>query len=185
MCCHVWFYVSFSLFVGSFTGHFDNTIVPYRQPPKLHFKNMMAPYQLPLRLSYVEKCGCETAEKYTCIFTTWISLFNIYGTTYKYIHTYITYIHTYKHTYIHTNIHTYIQTNKPTNLQAQPQSETFMIMPHADVLKVQGQQILVVSGYIPTHRMHLVRIWDKLDREAWPKPCPMGFLKGLWSRPLP
>ena len=102
-------------------------------------------------------------------------------TTHKLIYFNCEPIQTYKHTYIHTTI----QTNKPTNLQAQPQSETFMIMPHAEVLKVQGQQILVVSGYIPTHRMHLVRIWDKLDREAWPKPCPMGFLKGLWSRPLP
>ena len=50
--CHVGYYVSFSppLFAGSFVGHFDNTIPPYRQPPKLHFKNTMVPYQLPLRL---------------------------------------------------------------------------------------------------------------------------------------
>ena len=30
------------LFAGSFAGHYDNTIVPYRQPPKPHFKNTMS-----------------------------------------------------------------------------------------------------------------------------------------------
>ena len=51
--CWRGFYVSPSppLFVGSFPGHFDNTIVPYRQSLKFHFKNMMVPYQLPLRLT--------------------------------------------------------------------------------------------------------------------------------------
>ena len=39
------------LFVVSFAGHFDNTIVPYWQPLKLHFKNMMVRYQLPLDLA--------------------------------------------------------------------------------------------------------------------------------------
>ena len=34
-----------------FAGHFDNTIVPYRRPPKVHFKNTMVPYQLPLRIT--------------------------------------------------------------------------------------------------------------------------------------
>ena len=36
--------------VLSFAGHFDNTTVPYWQPPKLQFNNTMVPYLLPLRL---------------------------------------------------------------------------------------------------------------------------------------
>ena len=33
--CHTWFYISFSppLFVVSFVGHFENTMVQYRQDP--------------------------------------------------------------------------------------------------------------------------------------------------------
>ena len=33
------------MFAGSFMGHFENTIVPYRQLQKLHFENTMVPYQ--------------------------------------------------------------------------------------------------------------------------------------------
>ena len=82
--------LSFSppLFVVSFADSFENTIVPYQQPPK------------PLRTQWfhinyhVEKHGCETAKKCMCIFkffTMRVLLFNKYGciycTTYKYIHT--------------------------------------------------------------------------------------------------
>ena len=118
--------------MGSFAGHFDNMIVPYQQPPNLHFKNTMVPYQLHLRLSYVEKHGCETAKKYTCIFrfsqlgychSTNTNVFTVRIHTNKQtyihtdIHTYIhTYIQTYIHTYIHTDRHTYIQTKRQTPL---------------------------------------------------------------------
>ena len=57
------------------------------RPPKLHFENFNIDYPLDLLC----------CEKYKCIFTTGLSLFNkykIYGTTYEYIHTYI---HTYRH----------------------------------------------------------------------------------------
>ena len=36
------------LFVESFTGHFENMIVPYRQPPKLHFENFRINFPLDL-----------------------------------------------------------------------------------------------------------------------------------------
>ena len=97
------------------------------RPPKLRFENFNIDYLL-VGLDLLQEHGCE---KFKCIFkffTTWLSLFNkyeIYGTTYEYIHTYI---HTdtarvqhinvgntkftvrRTNTYIHTYIHTYIQT---------------------------------------------------------------------------
>ena len=39
------------LFAESFTGHFDNTIVLYQQPPKLHFNNTVVLCQLPIRFT--------------------------------------------------------------------------------------------------------------------------------------
>ena len=91
-CCHVWFYVSLWGSSVVCVGDFENTIVPYRRPPKLHFKNFNINYPLNL-LCILWKHG---REKYTeCIFkffTTRLSLFNkyeIYGMTYEYICTYI------------------------------------------------------------------------------------------------
>ena len=91
----VQFYVSLSppLFA---VGHFDNTIVPYRQPPKLHFKNMIVPYQLPRRLM-LRNMAVRLTRNYTCIFTMQISLFGILRHNIQ--------IHTYSHTHIHTYRH--------------------------------------------------------------------------------
>ena len=44
------------LFAESFAGHFENTIVPYRRPPKLHFENFPINYPLDL----LQEHGCET-----------------------------------------------------------------------------------------------------------------------------
>ena len=73
----------------SFAGHFENTIVPYRRPPKLHFANFHINYPLDL----LQEHGCEKCKCIFKFFATRLSLFNeyecIYGTTYEYIHTYI------------------------------------------------------------------------------------------------
>jgi len=75
--------------------------VPYRQ---LHFKNTMTPYQLLLRLSYMyaEKRGCETAEKYSCIFRFFTMRISLFKFTVQHTNTNIhTYIHTYRQ---HVNV---------------------------------------------------------------------------------
>ena len=91
MLCHVWFcFFSPSLFVESFAGHFDNTIVPYRQPLKLHFENKMVPCQLPLRLTL--RNVPVRLPRITCLFSdfsqreyhysTKTNVFSVYGHTY-------------------------------------------------------------------------------------------------------
>ena len=68
---HIRFYVSFSslLFAGSFAGHFENTTVPYRRPPRLHSENKMIPYQLPLRFTLRTSWLRLPRNIYTCIAT--------------------------------------------------------------------------------------------------------------------
>ena len=82
------------LFAESFMGHFENTIVPYRRPPKLHFENFRINFRFTLETWLWEIQDLV----YFQIFHKRLSLINeyeTYGTTYEHICTYI-------HTYIHT-----------------------------------------------------------------------------------
>ena len=75
------------LFAGSFAGHLENKIVPYRRPPTLHFANFR-----------------NMAVRITSVFSKFSQRdyrMRTSGTMYKYIHTYI---------------HTYIQTDRQTPL---------------------------------------------------------------------
>ena len=92
--CLILHFLFVPLFAGSFAGHFNNMIVPYRQPPKLHFNNTV-PHQLPLRLTVAMRLPRNTRVFFFCnaiIIIQKIQMFLRYDVQ------------------IHTNIHTYIQT---------------------------------------------------------------------------
>ena len=84
-------------------GDFENTIVPYRRPPKLHFVNFHINYPLDLLYMLWE----HGREKYKWNFSQRDYHYSM-NTKFMVWHT-NTYAHTYRHTYIHTYIHT-IQT---------------------------------------------------------------------------
>ena len=145
-------FLSPPLFAGSFAGHFNNMIVPYRQPPKFHFKNTMVPHQLPLRLTLAMRLLRNTHVFFFQIFHNAISLFKryecIYGTRYEYILTYI-------HIYIHTDI-ACVQHVNVGLVQARPNNRMTLaciaIVPSVRLLTILWQYGLLIHAAIDGSR---------------------------------
>jgi len=91
--------LSFSppLFVGSFVGSFENTIVPYQQPPKLQFTNTVVSYQLPCWKTWLWDCQEMHVH---------FQIFHNAGIAIQQIRMYLLYdmqIHTYRHCFCSTH----------------------------------------------------------------------------------